>query len=156
MAEKLVRTIYDTMVFAVQTGYLYNREDCWVAIEESTAKVGVSEYVQKSKGPVVFLETIDLGSEVKQDQDIGKIETLKATVHIFSPVAGKVIEINPRLKPKPYLINHDPYGAGWIYRIKLSNFEGDRGNLLQAEDYLAVALVKFSERFAGIQSGVKM
>ena len=114
MAGKLVKTIFDTRVFTVQTGYFYNREDCWAHIEDSNAKVGVSEYMQKSKGEIVALETIEAGSEVKQGQEIGKVETMKAVFTIISPVTGRIMEVNHQLKSNPPLINNHPYGAGWI------------------------------------------
>ncbi len=99
------------------------------------ATVGLTDFLQKAKGDVAFLETVEPGAEVKRGQEIGKIETIKATFGIISPVSGKIAEVNPEMDASPYLINHDPYGAGWIYRIELSDPEGDKAQLMEAKEY---------------------
>jgi glycine cleavage system H protein len=99
------------------------------------ATMGLTDFMQKAKGDVAFLETVEPDVEVKRGQEIGKIETIKATFGIISPVSGKIAEVNPEMDASPYLINHDPYGAGWIYRIELTDAEGDKSSLLQAQDY---------------------
>ena len=135
MGEFLEAT-YDKFVFKVKDGCLYNRDDFWVAAKGSVATVGITDYLQKIKGDVAFLETVEPGAEVKQGQEIGKVETIKATFGIISPVTGKVAEVNTELEASPHLINQDPYGEGWIYRIELTDFEGDKGDLLNSGDYL--------------------
>jgi len=122
-----------------------NRDDFWANVDGHTALIGVSDFLQKTKGDVAFLETVETGTEVKQSQELGKIETIKATFGILSPVTGKVIEVNQELEASSYLINEDPYGAGWIYRIELTDFEGDQKELLQAEDYMEIMKVKIAE-----------
>jgi len=131
-----LETSYDKFIFKVKTGYLYSRDDFWASVEGNIAVIGVSDFLQKTRGDVAFLEAVDTGTEVKQDQEIGVIETIKATFGIMAPVSGKIIEVNPELEANPYLINQDPYGAGWIYRIELTDFESDKRNLLQDESYM--------------------
>jgi glycine cleavage system H protein len=143
--SEFLETTHDKFVFQVKVGYLYSRDDFWANVDGNTALIGVSDFLQKTKGDVAFLETIETGTEVKQSQEIGKIETIKATFGILSPVAGKVIEVNPELEVSSYLINEDPYGAGWIYKIELANFESDKKELLQAESYLELMKVKIAE-----------
>jgi glycine cleavage system H protein len=94
---------------------------------------------------VAFLETVEPGTEVKQGGEIGKIETIKATFGILSPVSGKVVEVNPEIDASPYLINQDPYGAGWIYRIELTNPEADKAALLEARDYFEMMKQKVAQ-----------
>ncbi|MBM4273154.1 MAG: glycine cleavage system protein H [Deltaproteobacteria bacterium] len=134
MGEFLEAT-YEKFIFKVKVGYLYSKEEFWANFQDGAAIVGLTDFMQKSKGDVAFLETVEPGLEVKRGDEIGKIETIKATFAIISPVTGKITEVNPEMDASPYLINHDPYGAGWIYRIELSDPEADKGQLLQASEY---------------------
>jgi len=132
---EFLETTFEKFIFKVKVGYLYSQEEFWANFQDGAATVGLTDFLQKAKGDVAFLETVEPGTEVKQGQEIGKIETIKATFGIISPVSGKVAEVNPEMDASPYLINHDPYGGGWIYRIELSNPEADKGQLLQASAY---------------------
>jgi len=143
--EGFLETTYDKFIFRVKEGYLYLKEDFWAKIDGNSASVGISDFLQKSRGDVAFLETIEAGSEVRQGEGIGTIETIKATFAIISPVTGRVIEINPKLEGSPYLLNEDPYGEGWIYKIELSRLEEDRKGLLSAIDYLELMKEKIVE-----------
>jgi len=134
MAEFLEHK-YEKFIFRVKAGFLYSQEEFWADIRGKMAIVGLTDFLQKAKGDVAFLETVEPGLEVKRGQEIGKIETIKATFSIISPVSGKVAEVNPEMDASPYLINHDPYGAGWIYRIEISDPEGDKAQLLEANEY---------------------
>ena len=133
--SEFLETTYEKFIFKVKIGYLYSKEEFWADVQDGVAAIGLTDFMQKAKGDVAFLETVEPGTEVKQGQEIGKIETIKATFGIISPVSGKVAEVNPDMDASPYLINHDPYGGGWIYRIELSNPEADKGQLLQASAY---------------------
>ncbi len=144
MGEFLEAT-YDKFVFKVKIGNLYSRDDFWASVDGNVALIGVSDFLQKARGDVAFLETIEAGTEVSQGQELGKIETIKATFAILSPVSGKVIEVNPELEASSYLINEDPYGAGWIYKIELGASEGDKEGLLSAESYFELMKEKIAE-----------
>jgi glycine cleavage system H protein len=144
MGEFLEAT-FEKFIFKVKVGYLYSKEEFWADIQGSVATVGLTDFMQKAKGDVAFLETLEPGTEVKQGQEIGKIETIKATFSIISPVSGKVVEVNPEMDASPYLINHDPYGGGWIYRIELSDPEADKSQLLQASDYFEIMKGKIAQ-----------
>ncbi|MDD5094933.1 MAG: glycine cleavage system protein GcvH [Dehalococcoidia bacterium] len=144
MAEFL-ETTFEKLIFKVKVGYLYSKEDFWADIRGNVATVGLADFLQKSKGDVAFLETVEPGTPVKKGQELGKIETIKATVGIISPVNGKVIEINPELEDSPHLINSDPYEAGWIYKIELTDPEGDKGKLLEAESYMKLMREKIEK-----------
>lgn len=144
MGEFLEAT-YDKFVFRVKDGCLYNRDDFWAEVKGSVATVGITDYLQKIKGDVAFLEMVEAGSGVKQGQEIGKVETIKATFGIISPVTGKVAEVNTELEASPHLINQDPYGEGWVYRIELSDLAGDKGELLQSGAYLDLMKEKIAQ-----------
>lgn len=143
--EDFLETTYDKFVFKVKAGYFHTRDDFWVSVDGNLALIGVSDFLQKVKGDVAFLETAEVGTEVKQGRELGKIETIKATFGILSPVSGKVVEVNTELESSPFLINEDPYGTGWIYKIELSDFESDKASLLMAGGYLELMKEKIAE-----------
>ena len=143
--EEYLETSHDKFVFRVKVGYFYSKDDFWANVSDNIATVGVSDFLQKARGDVAFLETADVGTAVSQGQELGKIETIKATFAILSPVSGKVVEVNTELESSAYLINEDPYGAGWIYKIELTDFAGDKANLLQAGGYLELMEQKIAE-----------
>ena len=143
--EEYLETSHDKFVFRVKVGYFYSKDDFWANVSDNIATVGVSDFLQKARGDVAFLETVEVGTAVSQGQELGKIETIKATFAILSPVSGKVVEVNPELDSSAYLINEDPYGAGWLYRIELADFVGDKANLLQAASYLELMEQKIAE-----------
>jgi glycine cleavage system H protein len=133
--SEFLETTYDKFIFRVKTDCLYTRDDYWALIEGNVATVGVADFRQKANGDVAFLETVAPGATAKQGAALGVIETIKATADILSPVTGKVVEVNAELEASPFLINEDPYGRGWIYRIELADPEGDTVGLLKAEAY---------------------
>ena len=143
--SEFLETTFEKFIFKVKVGYFYSKEEFWADIRDGSARVGLTDFLQKSKGDVAFLETVEPGTEIKQGQEIGKIETIKATFGIISPVSGKVAEVNPEMDASPYLINHDPYGAGWIYRIELSDPEGDEAQLMDAKEYFEIMKGKIAE-----------
>ena len=143
--NEFLETTYDKFIFRVKTGCLYTRDEFWVLLQGQKATVGVTDFQQKAKGDVAFLETVEAGTEVKQGQAAGQIETIKATFEILAPVSGKVVEVNPQMQDSPYLINQDPYGAGWIYRIELTNPQGDMAGLLKAEEYFEIMKEKVAQ-----------
>ena len=143
--EGFLETTYDKFIFRVKEGYLYLKEDFWANIDGNSALVGISDFLQKSRGDVAFLETVEAGSEVSQGEKIGTIETIKATFGIISPLTGRIMEVNPKLEGSPYLLNEDPYGEGWIYKIELTRLEEDRKGLLSATDYLELMKAKIVE-----------
>lgn len=143
--EEFLEATYDKFLFRVKVGFFYNAEDFWASLNGNVATIGVSDFLQKAKGDVAFLETADVGTEVKQGQELGKIETIKATFGIISPVTGKVIEVNEELESSPFLINEDPYGAGWIYKIEPQDFDRDNNNLLAAGAYFDLMEKKIAE-----------
>lgn len=142
---EFLETTFEKFIFRVKVGYLYSKEDFWTDIRGKVATMGLTDFLQKSKGDVAFLETVEPGTPVKMEQELGKIETIKATFGIISPVTGQVIEVNSELEASPHLINSDPYGAGWIYKIELADPEGNKRKLLQAGSYMTLMKEKIEK-----------
>lgn len=113
----------------------YSKEHEWVRIEGKTAVIGITDYAQKSLHEVVYVETPKVASQIEQFQSIGSVESVKSVSDIFTPVSGKVIEVNAELAESPELMNEDPYGKGWVAKVQLANFDEDLKKLLTAENY---------------------
>ncbi|WAC07225.1 MAG: glycine cleavage system protein H [Thermodesulfobacteriota bacterium] len=143
--EEFLEYTHEKFIFKVKTGYWYSPEDFWANIVNHVAVIGVSDFLQKLKGDVAFLETISPGITVKRGQELGKIETIKATFNIISPVTGTIVEVNQEIEASPYLINEAPYDSGWIYRIELLDFEADKNELLKDWDYFELMKKKVLE-----------
>jgi glycine cleavage system H protein len=113
----------------------YTKEHEWVRVEnDSIGVVGITDYAQSELGDIVYVELPQIGKQVKQLEPFGTIEAVKAVSDLFSPLSGEVIEVNEKLKDSPDLINKDPYGEGWIIKIKISDLS-ELNNLLSADDY---------------------
>ena len=117
------------------TGLRYFKEHEWVKSEsDGIALVGITEFAQAQLGDVVFVDLPEVGAELDQFAQIGEIESVKAVNDLFTPVSGSVVEINARLKDAPELVNQEPYGEGWMFRIKLRN-PSEVDGLLDAAAY---------------------
>jgi len=114
--------------------YLYTKEHEWVNIEEDGAYVGISEYAQSALGDITFIELPQVGSEVEQFEELASIESVKAASDIFSPLSGKILEVNSDLEDDPGLINHSCYEKGWIAKIEYTD-EEETSNLMTADEY---------------------
>lgn len=114
--------------------YLYTKEHEWVNIEENTAVIGITDYAQENLGDITFVELPAVDSEVEQFEQFASIESVKAASDIFSPLSGRVLEVNPELEAKPGLINKHCYDKGWLAKIEISDMN-ERSNLMNAEEY---------------------
>lgn len=99
----------------------YTKEHEWVKVEGNMATIGITDFAQSELGDIVFVELPDVGSAVVQMKSFGTIEAVKAVSDMFSPVTGKVAEVNQTLDSDPMIINREPYEAGWIMKVELSN-----------------------------------
>jgi len=113
---------------------LYTEEHEWVAIEDDIATIGITDYAQGELGDIVFIEFPEIGLVVKQSDPFGSIEAVKAVEELYAPVSGEVFEINKTLEENFEKINHDPYGEGWIIKVKISD-PGELDVLLTSEKY---------------------
>ncbi|MGI9020007.1 MAG: glycine cleavage system protein GcvH [Solirubrobacterales bacterium] len=99
----------------------YHREHDWARIEGETATFGITWYAQDSLGEVVFYEPPDIGSTVARDQAYTEVESVKAVSDVYAPLSGEVVEVNEKLADSPEVINEDPYGGGWLAKVRLSD-----------------------------------
>ena len=112
----------------------YTEEHEWVRVDGNTAVIGITEYAQGELGDIVFIELPDVGTDVAALKQIGTIEAVKTVSDLFSPVSGKITEVNGALEDDPMVINRSPYDEGWIVKIDMSNTE-DLDKLMPAEEY---------------------
>jgi glycine cleavage system H protein len=112
----------------------YTKEHEWVKVEKDMATMGITDYAQGELGDVVFVELPQVGTKVEQMKPFGVIEAVKAVSDLFSPLSGEVTQVNTRLENEAGIINKDPYGEGWIIKIKMSNTQ-ELDHLLSAQDY---------------------
>ncbi|MCK4889142.1 MAG: glycine cleavage system protein GcvH, partial [Candidatus Aminicenantes bacterium] len=106
----------------------------WVKLEDDMAVIGVSDYAQKEMGDVVYIELPETGSSFSEGDTCSNIESVKAVNDIFTPLSGEVVEVNTSLEDTPENINTDPYGSGWIFKIKISD-SAELTDLLDADQY---------------------
>jgi glycine cleavage system H protein len=99
----------------------YHPEHDWARIEGEEATFGVTWYAQDALGEVVFYEPPEVGSEVTKDQAYAEVESVKAVSDVYAPLSGEILEINEAVSDSPELVNEDPYGKGWLVRVKLTN-----------------------------------
>ena len=112
----------------------YSSDHEWVKLEGNKATIGITDFAQDQLGDVVFVEIPEIDATLNAKEGLGTIESVKAVSDIYSPVSGKVVEVNSQLEDAPQLINEDAYGKGWICVVELSNLEEIK-ELLSAEDY---------------------
>jgi len=138
MVEEPYQIKVDKWTFRVPKELFYNENDCWSRIEGDTAKVGITDFLQNMISDIIFVKFNELGSKIEQFDEIASFESIKSVLDLISPVSGTIQKVNEKLSQSPELANKDPYGEGWFAIIKLENFENDRQNLLQAQDYFEV------------------
>ena len=121
----------------VPANLLYTKDHEWLRIEGEFGIIGVTDFAQGELGDVVFLEIETLGETLNKEEVFGTIEAVKTVSDMFMPVGGEVVEINPELENSPDLVNKDPYGKGWMIKIKISD-PSETADLLSAEQYQAI------------------
>ena len=114
--------------------YLYSREHEWVHVVDDVCVLGITEFAQQELGEVVFVELPEVGQVFNAQDELGTIESVKAVAEVYSPVAGEVMEINDAVVDDPELLNDDPFGEGWLVKIRFSSAD-DLKALMNAEAY---------------------
>ena len=113
----------------------YTKDHEWIRVDEDgVATVGITDYAQSELGDIVYVDVETAGETLSQEEVFGSIEAVKTVSDIFMPASGEVLELNPELDADPELVNKDPYGAGWIIKVKLSAPE-ELDSLLSAAQY---------------------
>ena len=115
----------------------YTKEHEWIRVEGEEAVVGITDYAQSQLGDIVFVECETVGDALEAGETFGTIEAVKTVSDLYLPVAGEVLEFNEELEGEPELVNKDPYGKGWIVKIKI-NDETELDGLLNADAYKAI------------------
>lgn len=118
---------------------LYSKEHEWVKVDGDVATIGITDYAQHSLGDIVYVELPRIGKQVEQFGNIGVVESVKAVSDLFTPIGGEVLEINGALDADPAALNRDPYGDGWLFKVKLKDV-AEKNNLLSAVDYEKIAV----------------
>ena len=118
----------------VPEGLYYSKDHEWLRVEGDTGTVGITDHAQNSLGDVVYVELPKAGESFAAHDTFGSVESVKAVSELFLPVAGEVTEVNGSLTDEPEKVNTDPYGEGWMLRVKLSN-RGEVDSLLSAAEY---------------------
>lgn len=112
----------------------YTKDHEWVRVEGEEAVIGITDFAQSELGDIVFVDVETLDEEVEKDEIFGSVEAVKTVSDLFMPVTATVIAMNEELDGSPELVNNDPYGAGWMIRVKLNNVADVEG-LMSAEEY---------------------
>ncbi|MCU0340192.1 MAG: glycine cleavage system protein GcvH [Spirosomaceae bacterium] len=110
----------------------YTKDHEWIRIEGDIATVGITDFAQKELGDIVFVDINTIGQEVAEGEIFGSVEAVKTVSDLYIPVSGEVLEVNPQLESSPELVNEDPYGNGWMVRIRII---GSTDALLSVEAY---------------------
>ena len=112
----------------------YTEEHEWVKVEGDIAIVGITDFAQNELSDIVYVELPEVGKNIKKGDVIATVEAVKTVADVYSPVSGEIIEVNEKLKDEPSIINNDPYGEGWIAKVKMENPE-EISALLDHEAY---------------------
>ena len=112
----------------------FTREHEWISVDGDTATVGISDHAQQALGDIVYAEVPEAGRQVSKGDDAAVVESVKAASDVYAPVSGEVIEGNPALADDPAIINRDPEGEGWFFKLRLSD-TGELDGLMSESDY---------------------
>jgi len=115
-------------------GLLYSKDHEWIGITGDTGTVGITLHAQEALGEVVYIELPNMGDKFDAHKSFGSVESVKAVSELFMPLSGEVIEVNSTIKDKPETLNSDPYGKGWLIRIRITN-PAETSALLSAQAY---------------------
>ena len=112
----------------------YTKDHEWISIDGDSATIGITDYAQGELGDIVYVEIESLGEQLDKEEIFGSVEAVKTVTDLFLPVSGEITEMNEGLEDNPELINDDPYGKGWIIKMKISD-QNELGDLLSADAY---------------------
>ena len=133
-----LETIVDKFTFKVATDRSYNAEGVWAKEENGRVRIGLSDFVQPRSGDVAFAEVKPVGTTLAAGEEAAVIETIKVNITYTSPVNGKILEVNPAMNNAPEAINQDPYGAGWLAVMEVTDWEAERSKLLDPQAYFEI------------------
>lgn len=117
----------------------YSEEHEWLRLDDDVAIVGITDFAQDQLGDIVYVDLPEVGSTVEVGAVVGELESTKSVSDVYSPVSGEVIAVNPELEGSEELINSDPYGEGWLFKVRVAGGDPSEG-LLSAEQYTAITV----------------
>ncbi len=120
--------------YIVLADRLYSESDEWVKVEDGVAVVGITDYAQRKLRDIVGVDLPEPGQKVSRGEVVAAIESVKAAADVYAPVGGEVVEVNERLYDEPELLNRDPYGEGWMFKVKMDD-PSELEKLLKPEEY---------------------
>jgi glycine cleavage system H protein len=126
------------MTMAVPAELRYTQEHEWVAVDGSTATIGITDFATQALGDVVYVSLPAVGATLTAGDPCGEVESTKSVSDLYSPVDGEVLEVNEELNDDPGLINAEPYGLGWMFKIRVSDWQAAEASLLSAAEYEAL------------------
>jgi glycine cleavage system H protein len=135
--EKYFELAIDKFKLRVPEGYWYAGYDTWARLEGNIAVIGITDFLQTKLGDILFFSPVK-AREFEQDDILGTVESIKATIELTIPVSGKLISFNDKLQDHSEWLSQDPYGEGWIAKIELSDWVNDQAMLLTPEKYFAL------------------
>lgn len=116
--------------YEVPEGLYYSKDFAWIKVEGDKVRMGVTDYAQKSLREIVYAELPEAGSDVKQGEPYGTVESVKAVSDLVAAVSGTIEEVNQEVKSKPETLNEDPFGKGWLLVVKPANLQAELTNLM--------------------------
>jgi glycine cleavage system H protein len=137
MSDDLETTV-NKFTFKVAVDRFYNDEGVWAKEENGRVRIGLSDFVQQRSGDVAFAEVKPAGTILAAGEEVAVIETIKVNITYTSPVNGKIVEVNPAMNNAPEAINQDPYGAGWLAEMEVTDWNADHAKLLDPQAYFKI------------------
>lgn len=137
LMPNFIETTNDKYTFKVADDRFYTPAGVWALAEGNRVRIGLSDFQQQRSGDVAFAEIKPVGTQLAFDEEVAVIETIKVNISLGSPVAGRIVEVNPAMTDAPEGINQDPYGVGWMAVIEAADWEADRPRLLDPQTYFA-------------------
>ena len=122
----------------VPENLLYTKDHEWIRVEGNTGYIGITDFAQGELGDIVFIEIETVGETLRKEEVFGTIEAVKTVSDMFMPIGGEILEMNPELEKSPDVVNKDPYGKGWMVKIKITD-PGEIKELLSPEAYATLS-----------------
>jgi len=132
--------------YNVPEGLYYSKDFTWIKVESDKIRIGITDYAQKALREVVYTELPDIGTEVKQNESYGTLESVKAVYDLVSPISGKIEEVNEEVLSHPEMLNEDPYGKAWLLIIKPSDLQTELDNLMDFDQAVEWHKVQIKEK----------
>jgi glycine cleavage system H protein len=132
--ELFILFLLKNTVMSIPANLKYTKEHEWILIEGETATIGITDFAQSELGDIVYVEIETVGETLSKDEVFGSVEAVKTVSDLFMPVSGEILEFNDALEGNPEAVNKDPYGDGWMIKVKISDIT-ELESLLDAEAY---------------------